>query len=754
MKRMGIWPVAAGMAMTLAAAAALVTGAAWPVQAADIFGWTNIVGQPGGYGNADGTGSAARFNWPFGVAADSAGNVYVADTYNHTIRKVTLAGVVTTLAGRAGSSGSADGAGAAARFSNPWGLATDGAGNLYVADSGNCTIRKVTPGGVVTTLAGQAGFYGSADGTGAEACFNNPCGVATDGAGNVYVADTDNHTIRKVTPAGVVTTLAGLAGSYGSSDGTGSEARFRWPSGVAADGAGNVYVADTYNQTVRKITPEGAVTTFAGLAGSYGSGDGTGSEARFYLPHAVAADVAGNVYVADRDNHTIRQVTPGGVVTTLAGQAGSYGSSDGTGSGARFYQPFGVGVDVAGNVYVADTRNYMIRKVTPGGVVTTLAGLPGSYGSTDGTGAAARFCYPGAVASDAAGNLYVADTSNHTIRKVAPSGSVTTLAGMAGSIGSADGTGSAARFYRPCGVAVDGAGNVYVADQYNHTIRKVTAAGVVTTLAGQAGSSGSSDGTDGAARFYWPSGVTSDGAGNVYVADYGNHTIRRVTPSGSVTTLAGLAGSYGSADGTGSAARFYFPWGVAADSLGNVYVADRENHTVRKVTPSGVVATLAGQANAAGSADGTAGEARFNSPAGVTVDSAGNVYVADPNNHTIRKVTSVGLVTTIGGVAGVRGGADGVGSSANFSYPSGIAVDGAGNLYVADCYNNRISKGEPSLSGDINGDGQVDAADVLILAGSFGKCGGNDGYDSRCDLNSDSRVDMSDLLILAGSWGS
>jgi len=248
--------------------------------------------------------------------------VYVADTFNHTIRKVTPGGVVTTLAGLAGSSGSADGTGSAARFYNPYGVAVDSAGNVYVADTDNCTIRKVTPGGVVTTLAGLAGNRGSADGTGSAARFYNPFGVAVDSAGTVYVADSRNHTIRKVTPGGMVTTLAGLATSPGSADGTGSAARFYGPMGVAVDSAGNVYVADSSNYTIRKVTPGGVVTTLAGLAGNRGSADGTGSDARFYCPWGVAVDSAGNVYVADSLNHTIRKVTPSGVVTTLAGAAG------------------------------------------------------------------------------------------------------------------------------------------------------------------------------------------------------------------------------------------------------------------------------------------------------------------------------------------------------------------------------------------------------------------------------------------------
>jgi sugar lactone lactonase YvrE len=355
----------------------------------------------------------------------------------------------------------------------------------------NHIIRKVTAAGEVTTLAGTAGMSGSADGMGAAARFNYSSGVAVDSAGNVYVADMDNHTIRKVIAAGnMTTTLAGAAGAYGSADGTGAAARFRGTSGVAADSAGDVYVADTFNATIRKVTATETVTTLAGAAGMAGSTDGTGAAAWFNGPNGVAVDSAGNVYVADFYNRTLRKITAAGVVTTLAGTAGMGGSADGMGAAARFDSPSGVAVDSAGNVYVADRGNDTIRKVTAGGVVTTLAGTAGMAGSADGTGAAARFSSPNGVAVDSAGNVYVGDTQNSTIRKITPAGVVMTVAGSAPITDGLDGTGAAARFNGPRGVAVDGAGNVYVADTYNSTIRKVTPAGVTTTVAGAAGVTG------------------------------------------------------------------------------------------------------------------------------------------------------------------------------------------------------------------------------------------------------------------------
>ena len=323
-----------------------------------------------------------------------------------------------------------------------------------------------------TTLAGGAGA-GPADGTGPAAQFNGPPGVAVDSSGNVYVADSGNHTIRKITSAGVVTTLAVMAGTPGSADGTGTAAQFMFPRGVAVDVAGNLYVTDVGNCTIRKITPAGVVTTLAGTVGTAGSDDGTGSAAQFGFPQRLTVDSAGNVFVADTANSTIRKITPGGVVTTLAGNPNMTGSTDGAASTALFNLPTDVAVDASGNLFVADRENQMIRKISSGGMVTTLAGAANAMGYVDGPGASARFREPTGVAVDGAGNLYVGDGDNNSIRKITSAGLVTTLAGAGVSNpGSADGAGVAARFNRPSGIAVDGAGNVIVADEFNHSIRK------------------------------------------------------------------------------------------------------------------------------------------------------------------------------------------------------------------------------------------------------------------------------------------
>lgn len=615
---------------------------------------TTIAGVAGSAGSTDGVGAVARFNGPLGIALDGAGTLYVADYFNYTIRKVDIStGAVTTLAGSAGSRGTADGPGSTAQFDHPYGIAFGG-GALYVADSSNHTIRKVVPStGAVTTVAGGSGLSGSNDGPGTTARFNAPAGVAADNAGSLYVVDAANFLIRKVQVSAStfdVSTLAGVVGMSGSFDGTGAMARFNYPYGIAIDAPDTLYVADYAGSTIRKVVVSArVVTTLAGKANMAGSSDGSGSAAAFNQPNGLATDGAGHLFVADHGNNTIRKIVLAtATVSTLAGTAGSQtspetgGSADGVGAAARFKVPYGVVAVDDDTLYAADTYNHTIRKVdVRTGTVTTLAGTGGVAGAMDGRGASARFNLPSALTADGNGSLYVTDYGNQLIRRVEVStGAVTTIAGMIGMAGSTDGLGAAARFDRPQGIATDGAGTLFVADTGNHTIRRVDAStGAVTTLVGTAGMAGSTDGSGSAARFNNPYGVALDAVGTLYIADYGNHAIRKVTVGPrAVTTMAGMAGMAGYADGTGAGARFDSPTGMTFDGTGSLYIADSGNHTLRKLDiGDGSVSTLVGTAGAAGVRLGAL-PGRLNQARGVTVSPSGQLFIAESAENAILRV--------------------------------------------------------------------------------------------------------------------
>lgn len=672
------------------------------------YTFTNFAGQPGVPGSANGVGSAAQFFNPKGVALDAATNLYVADLQNHQIRKVAPDGTVTTIAGSIGLAGYADGVGLGApQFNALMALAIDSSSNLYIADTGNDTIRKLTPSAVVTTIAGQAGVPGNLDGNGTNATFKTPTGIGVDSSGSLFVSDQVNRTIRKITPAGAVSVFAGTQSVQGTNDGLGTNAQFTMTTAVTVDISNNVYVADNGANTIRKITPGGLVSTFAGVGHGGGTNDGVGSAARFSSPQALAVDAAANVYVADTGNNTIRMITPGASVSTIAGAPGQSGSTDGTNNFARFSTPRGISVDSATNLYVSDAGNGTIRKLTHSGtnwIVTTLAGTAaGFFGCVDATNGIARFHNLYGMVADGAGNVFVVDRANDAIRKITPAGQVTTFAGTPGVAGSADGTGAAAVFDQPGSVAVDSATNLYVADVQNYVVRKISPVGtnwIVTTLAGNVLKQGTNDGVGAGALFTQIHGLAVDGSGNVFASDLGNLTIRKITPAGSVSTFVGAPGKNGGVDGTGNNARLSGPTGITVNPTGGFVLAD--GFSIRTISSGGTVTTIAGCpsggcTNAIGSADGPGlSTARFDAPGGVAVDASGNVYVADTANDIIRKLTGSGTnwtVTTLGGVPGQASYADGSGSAARFNNPIGIAVDGAGNLYVGDSQAENIVKG-------------------------------------------------------------
>ena len=684
-------------------------------------------------GTSDGPRLASEFAIPTAAAKDAFGNLFVADSANHQIRMIDPAGTVTTIAGSGPLSGLASGPGPDARFSFPSAVAVGPDGNLYVADAFNHRICKIVrpavEGGVwtVETLAGPStpGTAGFQNQPGSAARFNFPFGIALDADGNVYVADAQNHRIRKITPAGAVSTYAG-SGTAGDLDSTTpSSARFDTPRDVCVIGT-TVYVADAGNHRIREITSGGAlaseVSTLAGS--SAGALDGNGTAAQFNTPSGLATDGA-VLYVADEQNHLIRKVTAAGDVTTVAGTVPP-GFLNGKSNVAKFQAPTGLTVAPDGNLIVADNENNRLRRIiirnteivsTPGDIISgqqqvsavidaNALGLdPGalyyirwvssSGNFTQSLGLRFNLWEMPVLATEAASNL--TPTSARLNATVDPKNNFTgvvfeysTDPDLLPPFAVSTRPGSAtAGLTAATGTVEDGSGGAYVADRDNHRILHISSTGVVTTFAGS-GQAGFVNGPGASARFEHPAGLARDAMGNLYVADEFNHCIRKITPSGDVSTAAGSAVA-GFADGPAASARFLYPFGVAVDEAGNLYVADTGNHRIRKVSTVADVTTLAGTGDAGFTADGPAETANFSSPRGIAVSGDGtHVWVADTGNQRVRLVLSGGVFAIAGN--GAAGFADGTGSDALFSSPSGIALDAVGAAYVADSGNHRIRK--------------------------------------------------------------
>jgi RHS repeat-associated protein len=688
-------------------AAACASSAQISIPASGII---NTVAGAGSFTGDGGPATSARINNDAGVALDSSGNIYIADTWNNCVRKVTVStGVITTIAGDdAGGYAGDGGAATTARLEQPQGVALDSSGNVYIADTGNNRIRKVTVlTGDIATIAGNgtAGYSGDG-GAAISAELNFPSGVAVDSSGNVYIADAYNQRVRKLTVSTAkISTIAGngIPGYTGNS-GPAISAELSNPSGVAVDSSGNIYIADSGNNSVRKVTASsGDIAAFAGN-GTYGySGDnGPAVNAQLALPYGVFVDSSGNVYIADSNNSVIRKVTALTLaITTVAGNGSPGYLGDGAQAmSAALYDPAGVVVDASGNIYIADDFNCRVRKVTAStGIINTVAGST-SYGGDGGPATSALFYYPGGMRVDASGNLYIADTINDAIRKVtASTGIITTIAGNGTCCYSGDGkAATSAQLYYPSDVALDSNGNIYIADSDNSRIRKVTVAtGVITTVAGNGTFGYSGDGSAAAnAALNFPSGVAVDSAGNLYIADNDNNVIRKVTAAGIISTIAGdgVAGYTGDG-GAALKATLDAPYFVALDGAGNLYISDSGNDVIREVLAgSGLIKTVVGTGVAGYSGDGgAAASAMLNFPQGIALDYGGNLYIADNGNSRVRKVrlSTTGVITTVAGIATPGYYGDTMAAlSAELFEPIGVAVDASANLYVVDTNNDRV----------------------------------------------------------------
>ena len=762
---------------------------------------TTIVGNGTlGYSGDWGAATAAELHGPSSVAVDGSGNIYIADEHNNCIRRVNTSGVISTFAGNgiAGFGGDG-GAATAAELFWPKGIMIDGAGNVYIADDGNSRIRKVKISGIINTFAGNGTPGYSGDGGAATAAeLHEPCGIAIDGSGNIYIAESWNHCIRKVNSFGIINTYAGNGTNGFSGDGgPASVAELCYPYAISFDGSGNLYIADNGNNRIRKINSSGLISTFAGNGTSGFSGDGgAATDAELYAPAGVTVDIGGNVFIVDELNQRIRKINNSGVISTYAGNGISgYSGDGGQATSADLNYPWGLTVDLSGNILIADWANNRVRKVgscslpsvgtitgsstvtsgttitltdttnggtwsasnshttissgvvtgvsegidtisyavtnscgtatvtfalsvdtliggSPCNIITTIAGngIPG-YSGDGGAATDAELLQPYSVAVDATGNVYIASQLENRILKVNNIGVISTYAGNGTAGYSGDGSAATdAELNGPYSVAVDISGNVYIADYGNNRIRKVNSSGAISTYAGNGTGGYSGDGgLATAAELNGPFCVTFDVSGNVYISDFINNSIRKVNSSGVISTYAGngIAG-YSGDGGAAIDAELRHPGGITVDVSGNFYIADVYNNCIRKVNSSGIISTFAGSSIAGYSGDGgDATLAELNTPYGVAIDILGNVYIDDELNNRIRKVNNSGVISTYTG-NGTRGysGDGGAATDAELHYPACVSVDIVGNVYIADWGNNRIRKignGSMPFVGTISG---------------------------------------------------
>ena len=604
--------------------------------------------------------------------------------YSNEAAATTLAGTFTannwtinTYAGRTDNDGD-NGPAVRARLALPEGVAVDHSGNVYVSEYWNNRIRRVDRAGTITTYAGTGKKGYSGDGAPAVAAqFDGPVDLAVDDSGNLYIADSGNNRVRRVDTSGIITTVAGTGEEgYSGDGGPAVAAELDGPSGVAVDGSGTIYISDTSNQRVRRVNNLGTITTIAGIGGrGYGGNDGKPAvRASVSWPRGLAVDGAGNVYIAASGDSRILRVDTSGIITTVAGTGEEgYSGDGGPAVDAGLSNPYDVAVDGAGNLYIPDGSNHRVRRVDASGTITTIAGQgEGGYSGDGGPAVRARLDLPTNLTVDGSGNLLIVDARNNRIRRVDTSGTITTVAGIGESGFSGDGGQAvSAWLYDPAGIAFDKLGNLYIADRENNRIRRVDTSGAITTVAGTGERGYSGDGGPAvSAQLGRPASVAVDSSGNLYIGDDWYGHIRRVDASGTITTIVPNLND---------------TRGLAVDGSGNLYIAQFAHSKILRLDTSGTITTVAGTGEEGYGGDGgPAVEARLDNPGGVAVDGSGNLYIADTFNHRIRRVDTAGTITTIAGIGrGIDNGGTGPATEAVVRTPYGVAVDGTGNLYIA-----------------------------------------------------------------------
>lgn len=610
----------------------------------------------------------ANVPYPVNTAVDKAGNFYIvmgAPAHGDAVEyvyKVNSSGTLTVVAGTGVGNGRPPELTPkqSAALNNPNAVAVDSSGNIYIADTqANIIVEVAASTGLISRFAG-GGDSSSPKAT--DSTLSQPYGVAVDSAGNVYIADQDNYRIRKVTAStGIISTIAGNGTSAYSGDGVpGPSAEISTVNGIASDASGNVFIADTGNCVVREVkATTGIITTVAGTPGQCGfAGDGgLSTSAKLNSAYGVGVDKSDNMYIADFQNLRIRKAVLGGKISTVAGNGLLYYTAGNTAVEAALYLPQSATVDASGNVYIADTGNCVVRKVAAEtGDISTIAGVPDSCGYSGDGGAAisALLNDPTKVILDSSGNLYISDELNSAVRKItASTGDISTVAGTPTSCGYSGNGGAAtsAELAHPTGLAFDASENLYIADQANAVIRKVNAATQeITTVAGNHVMEYASNGVPAASTsLNTPWDVAFDVQGNLYIADYGSSLVYVVNPSGIINTFAGVKGQEGF-NGDGLALQSYLnrPSGVGVDPAGDVLIGDSGNGRVRWVDKQGMLYTVAGSWGTEGTigvGDGQpATQALLDFPAGVATDTSGNIYIGDTQDSRIRRVTAIANV--------------------------------------------------------------------------------------------------------------
>ncbi len=648
----------------------------------------NINTIAGGLGDGGAATGGKLFN-PNSVAVDKFGNIFISDYGNNLIRKINPTGVISSIA----------------TITHPRGVTIDTFGNVYVADANSKRIIKINTTGTISVYAGSGGGGDLGDGGPATAAELTPTALAFDRNGNLYAADNNNNSckIRKIAISGIITTVAGNGPGGFSGDGFAATlAKIKSATGVSVDKLGNIYIADNGNNRVRKVNATGIITTYAGngILGYAGDG-GPATIANFNVVTSVFADTSGNVFVADNANNEIRMINPSGIIDRIAGSfiGGGYSGDGGSALTAQLNNPTGITQDIYGNLYIADNSNHRIRKVNVAGNIFTVAGCnfhssQGFFG--DGGPAISAVLYtPCGLAFDTAHNIYICDVNNSFIRKIDTSGIITSIAGD-GTYGYAGdgGTATSAKLYAPVAVATDKKGNLFICDASNHRIRMVNQSGIITTFAGKGGTGFSGDGGQAdSALLNYPYGLATDKFGNIFISDRNNNRIRKVDTNQIITTIAGTgtAGYFGDG-GPANIAQINQPTSLSVDKNGNIFFADQGNWRIRKIDTSGIITTVAG-----GGTGLIGGPAIFASlpqpPAGVLADDFGNIYVAC-SNHNLYKVDTAGIILDYAGASFGYGG-DGAAAinaklSLGYSLPVGMLKNAAGDLLFADNGNNRI----------------------------------------------------------------